>query len=127
MATRRDVKEHEEQQALDRSSPGGKIDYKSVMHEADEELNRSSAAHLPDRVWRPLISKLGYSEAIQSPHFRASPIENFYAASFHIDPRRSSPLRISDLFVGFTLFLRRAMRFVIRGAACARVVSARSV
>jgi formate/nitrite transporter FocA (FNT family) len=68
-----------------RASPGGRIVYKSVMHEADEELGRASAAlfwsglaaglsmglslvaegvlrhHLPDAPWRVLVSKLGYS------------------------------------------------------------------
>ena len=44
MAKQQTIEEHEEQQVLDRASPGGKIVYKSVMHEAEEELGRSSAA-----------------------------------------------------------------------------------
>src|SRR4051812_19632140 len=75
--------EHEE--AHERSSPSGKVVYKAIMAEADEELDRSSGvlswsglaaglsmgfsllaeailrARLPDKEWRPLVVKLGYS------------------------------------------------------------------
>jgi len=75
----------EEQEVHERSAPSGKVVYKAVLKEADAELKRPSAAlwwsglaagmsmgfsfiaealihaHLPDKPWRPLISKLGYS------------------------------------------------------------------
>jgi formate/nitrite transporter FocA (FNT family) len=68
-----------------RSSPGGKVVYKAIMKEADEELDRASAAlfwsglaaglsmglsliaestlrhHLPDAPWRILVAKIGYA------------------------------------------------------------------
>lgn len=68
-----------------RRSPGGKVVYKAILKEADEELERATAAlfwsglaaglamglslvaegvlrhHLPDAPWRPLVAKLGYS------------------------------------------------------------------
>ena len=74
----------EEQEVHERSAPSGKVVYKAVLKEADAELKRPSAAlwwsglaagmsmgfsfiaealihaHLPDKPWRPLISKLGY-------------------------------------------------------------------
>ena len=74
----------EEQEVHERSAPSGKVVYKAVLKEADAELERPSAAlwwsglaagmsmgfsfiaealihaHLPDKPWRPLISKLGY-------------------------------------------------------------------
>ena len=75
----------EEQEARHRSSPSGKIVYKAVLREADEELGRPSSAlfwsglaaglsmglslaaegilrhYLPDAAWEPLVSKLGYA------------------------------------------------------------------
>ena len=75
----------EEQEVHQRTAPSGKIVYKAILKEADEELKRPSAAlawsalaagmsmgfsfiaesllhaHLPDKPWRPLITKLGYS------------------------------------------------------------------
>ena len=75
--------EHEE--ASRRSSPSGKVVYKAILKEADDELKRPSSAlfwsglaaglsmgfslvaegllrsHLPDAPWRPLIAKFGYS------------------------------------------------------------------
>jgi formate/nitrite transporter FocA (FNT family) len=77
--------EQEEQEIQERSSPSGKIVYKSILKEGEEELERSSSAlfwsglaaglsmgfslvaegllhtYLPDAHWRPLVSKLGYS------------------------------------------------------------------
>jgi len=74
-----------EEEAEERSSPSGKIVYKAILKEAEDELERPSAAlfwsglaaglsmgfslvaegliraHLPDRPWRPLVVKLGYS------------------------------------------------------------------
>jgi formate/nitrite transporter FocA (FNT family) len=75
----------QEQEVQQRSSPSGKVVYKAILKEADAELERPTAAlawsglaagmsmgfsfvaeallhaHLPDKPWRPLISKLGYS------------------------------------------------------------------
>ncbi len=75
----------EEQEITERSSPSGKIVYKAIHKEGVDELERSSSAlfwsglaaglsmgfslvaegllrsHLPDKPWRPLIVKLGYS------------------------------------------------------------------
>jgi formate-nitrite transporter family protein len=75
----------EEREAEDRRSPGGKVVYKAVLKEADEELARSSSAlfwsglaaglsmgfslvaegllrhHLPDAAWTPAVTKLGYA------------------------------------------------------------------
>jgi formate/nitrite transporter FocA (FNT family) len=72
-------------EAEERSAPAGKVVYKAILMEGEEELARSSAAlfwsglaaglsmgfsmiaeallaaHLPDADWRPLVSKLGYS------------------------------------------------------------------
>src|SRR5256885_10715414 len=75
----------EDLEATERSSPSGKIVYKAISKEGEEELDRSSAAlfwsglaaglsmgfsmiaegllmsRLPDTEWRPLIAKFGYS------------------------------------------------------------------
>jgi formate/nitrite transporter FocA (FNT family) len=75
----------EDKQAEDRSAPSGKIVYKAILKEGEEELGRSSSAlfwsglaaglsmgfsmiaegllkaYLPDAPWRPLVAKLGYS------------------------------------------------------------------
>jgi formate/nitrite transporter FocA (FNT family) len=75
----------EDKQAEDRSAPSGKIVYKAILKEGEEELERASAAlfwsglaaglsmgfsmiaegllkaYLPDAPWRPLVAKLGYS------------------------------------------------------------------
>src|SRR4051812_28094883 len=74
-----------EEEAEERSSPSGKIVYKAILKEADDELERPSSAlfwsglaaglsmgfslvgegllraYLPDAPWRPLVAKLGYS------------------------------------------------------------------
>jgi formate/nitrite transporter FocA (FNT family) len=74
-----------EDEAEARSSPSGRIVYKAILKEAEDELVRPSSAlfwsglaaglsmgfslvaegllraHLPDRPWRPLVVKLGYS------------------------------------------------------------------
>jgi formate/nitrite transporter FocA (FNT family) len=76
-------KQDEESERL--SAPSGKIVYKAILKEGEEELARPSSAlfwsglaaglsmgfsmiaegllhsHLPDAPWRPLIAKLGYS------------------------------------------------------------------
>jgi formate/nitrite transporter FocA (FNT family) len=76
-------REHDE--AHQRSAPSGKVVYKAIMMEAEDELKRSSSAlfwsglaaglsmgfsllseavlraRLPDARWRPLVAKLGYS------------------------------------------------------------------
>jgi formate/nitrite transporter FocA (FNT family) len=76
---------HVEQEAHERSSPSGKVVYKAILKEAEDELERPSAAlfwsglaaglsmgfslvadgvlrtRLPDRDWTPLVTKLGYS------------------------------------------------------------------
>src|SRR3954447_6325139 len=75
----------EQDEAESRSSPSGKIVYKAILKEGEEELDRSSAAlfwsglaaglsmgfsmiaeglltaRLPDEHWRPLVAKFGYS------------------------------------------------------------------
>jgi formate/nitrite transporter FocA (FNT family) len=75
----------EQQEAHERSSPSGKIVYKAILKEGEEELERSSSAlfwsglaagmsmgfsmiaeglltsRLPDEHWRPLVAKFGYS------------------------------------------------------------------
>src|SRR3954470_12183142 len=75
----------EQKEIQERSSPSGKIVYKAILKEGEEELDRSSAAlfwsglaaglsmgfsmigeallatYLPDAEWRPLVTKLGYS------------------------------------------------------------------
>src|SRR3954447_21655627 len=74
-----------DQEAEERSSPSGKVVYKAILKEGEEELARPSSAlfwsglaaglsmgfsmiaegllhaHLPDAPWRPLIAKFGYS------------------------------------------------------------------
>ena len=78
-------KQAEEQEVQQRSSPSGKIVYKAILKEGEEELDRSSSAlfwsglaaglsmgfsmiaegiltsFLPDEHWRPLVAKFGYS------------------------------------------------------------------
>src|SRR5947208_17105055 len=73
-----------EQEAQERSSPSGKIVYKAILKEGEDELERPSSAlfwsglaaglsmgfsfitegllhaHLPERNWTPLLTKLGY-------------------------------------------------------------------
>src|SRR6476661_5376171 len=75
----------EQKEVQERSSPSGKIVYKAILKEGEEELERSSAAlfwsglaaglsmgfsmiaegllhaFLPDEHWRPLVAKFGYS------------------------------------------------------------------
>src|SRR4051812_47484666 len=75
----------DERDADERSAPSGKVVYKAILKEGEEELERASAAlfwsglaaglsmgfsmiaegllsaHLPDAPWRELVSKLGYS------------------------------------------------------------------
>jgi formate-nitrite transporter family protein len=75
----------EHQEAEERSAPSGKIVYKAILKEGEEELARPSSAlfwsglaaglsmgfsmiaegllhaHLPDAPWRPLVAKFGYS------------------------------------------------------------------
>lgn len=77
--------EREHREAEERNAPSGKVVYKAIMKEGEEELQRPSAAlfwsglaaglsmgfsmiaegllhaYLPDAAWRPLVSKLGYS------------------------------------------------------------------
>ena len=74
-----------EQEAEERSSPSGKVVYKAILKEAEDELERPSSAlfwsglaaglsmgfslvaegllraRLPDAPWRPLVAKFGYS------------------------------------------------------------------
>ena len=75
----------EQKEVQERSSPSGKIVYKAILKEGEEELDRSSSAlfwsglaaglsmgfsmiaegllsaYLPDAHWRPLVAKFGYS------------------------------------------------------------------
>lgn len=77
--------EAEQEDAERRSAPSGKIVYKAILKEGEEELSRPSAAifwsglaaglsmgfsmigegllhaYLPDVYWRPLVTKFGYS------------------------------------------------------------------
>ncbi|HEX2640258.1 MAG TPA: formate/nitrite transporter family protein [Pyrinomonadaceae bacterium] len=78
-------KQSEQKEAQERSAPSGKIVYKAILKEGEEELERSSSAlawsglaaglsmgfsmiaeglltaYLPDAHWRPLVAKFGYS------------------------------------------------------------------
>src|SRR5687767_7977447 len=82
---RQDQEDPSEQEATQRSAPSGKIVYKAILREAEDELERPSSAlfwsglaaglsmgfsliaeallhaNLPDTGWRPLVAKLGYS------------------------------------------------------------------
>src|SRR5215211_7326457 len=75
----------EHREAEERSAPSGKVVYKAILKEGEEELSRSSSAlfwsglaaglsmgfsmiaegllhaYLPDSYWRPLVAKFGYS------------------------------------------------------------------
>lgn len=77
--------ESERKNAERLSSPSGKVVYKAILQEGEEELSRSSSAlfwsglaaglsmgfsmiaegllhaYLPDAYWRPLVAKFGYS------------------------------------------------------------------
>lgn len=77
--------EQVEQEAEERSAPSGKVVYKAILKEAEDELKRPSSAlfwsglaagssmgfslvaegvlrtRLPERHWTPLVAKLGYS------------------------------------------------------------------
>jgi formate/nitrite transporter FocA (FNT family) len=79
------VTHDQEAEAQERSAPSGKVVYKAILKEADEELERPSSAlfwsglaaglsmgfslvaegllraHLPERDWTPLLTKFGYS------------------------------------------------------------------
>jgi formate-nitrite transporter family protein len=74
-----------DEEAHERSAPSGKVVYKAILAEAEDELERASSAlfwsglaaglsmgfslaaeailrnRLPDRQWTPLVAKLGYS------------------------------------------------------------------
>jgi formate/nitrite transporter FocA (FNT family) len=78
-------KKRDDEQAHERSAPSGKVVYKAILKEGEEEIERSSSAlfwsglaaglsmgfsmitegllhtYLPDTHWRPLVAKLGYS------------------------------------------------------------------
>ncbi|MBD0373658.1 MAG: formate/nitrite transporter family protein [Pyrinomonadaceae bacterium] len=78
-------KEVEQREVEERSAPSGKVVYKAILKEGEEELERSSSAlfwsglaaglsmgfslvtegllatYLPEAHWRPLIAKFGYS------------------------------------------------------------------
>src|SRR4051812_34111347 len=78
-------KGHEAEEAERRTAPSGRIVYKTILNEGNEELARSSSAlfwsglaaglsmgfsmiaqaflasYLPDAHWRPLVAKFGYS------------------------------------------------------------------
>ena len=80
-----DASQLEHEEAVHRSSPSGKIIYKAISLEADDELQRSSSAlfwsglaaglsmgfsmivegllrhYLPEARWSPLVAKFGYS------------------------------------------------------------------
>lgn len=78
-------KQGEQEDAERRSAPSGKVVYKAILKEGEEELSRPSSAlfwsglaaglsmgfsmiaegllhaYLPDTYWRPLVAKFGYS------------------------------------------------------------------
>src|SRR4051812_16698117 len=78
-------REHDERDAEERSAPSGRVVYKAILSEGEEELERSSSAlwwsglaaglsmgfsvageallrsRLPDEHWRPLVAKFGYT------------------------------------------------------------------
>ena len=78
-------KEGEQQEVKERAAPSGRIVYKAILKEGEEELERPSSAlfwsglaaglsmgfslvaeglltaYLPDTHWRPLVAKFGYS------------------------------------------------------------------
>src|SRR3954470_13103402 len=80
-----EAEKREDKEAEERSSPSGKVIYKAILGEGEEELERPTAAlfwsglaaglsmgfsmiaegllraHLPDTDWRILVAKLGYS------------------------------------------------------------------
>lgn len=80
-----DREEEAEHEAHQRSAPSGKVVYKAILKEAEDELERPSSAlfwsglaaglsmgfsllaeailraNLPDEPWRPLVAKFGYS------------------------------------------------------------------
>jgi formate/nitrite transporter FocA (FNT family) len=80
-----DKRDAESEDAEQRTAPSGRVVYKAILTEGEEELGRPTsalfwsglaaglsmgfsmiaegllAAHLPDAPWRPLVSKLGYS------------------------------------------------------------------
>src|SRR4051812_33278822 len=80
-----DKSQETEDEAAERSAPSGKVVYKAILKEAEDELERPSAAlfwsglaaglsmgfslaaegllrtRLPEREWTPLVVKLGYS------------------------------------------------------------------
>src|SRR3954470_13238973 len=75
----------QEQEAQERSSPSGKVVYKAILKEGEDELERPSSAlfwsglaaglsmgfsflteallhaHLPHANWSPMVSKFGYA------------------------------------------------------------------
>jgi formate/nitrite transporter FocA (FNT family) len=81
----RKPQDSEQQQVEERSSPSGRVVYKTILKEGCDELERSSSAlfwsglaaglsmgfslitegllhaYLPDARWRPLVAKFGYS------------------------------------------------------------------
>ena len=82
---KKEQQEVEEQQVEDRSSPTGRVIYKSILQEGELELDRPSSSlfwsalaaglsmgfsmvgegllntYLPDAHWRPLVANFGYS------------------------------------------------------------------
>jgi formate/nitrite transporter FocA (FNT family) len=80
-----DKQQSEQDDVEQRTAPSGKVVYKTILKEGEEELQRPSSAlfwsglaaglsmgfsmvaeallstHLPDAEWRPLIAKFGYS------------------------------------------------------------------
>src|SRR3954465_9128941 len=79
------AEDQHEQEAQERSSPSGKVVYKAILKEGEDELERPSSAlfwsglaaglsmgfsfiteallqaHLPHANWSPLVSKFGYA------------------------------------------------------------------
>src|SRR3954462_5359193 len=80
----REKLDKQNEQAEERSAPGGAVVYKAILKEGDDELERPSSAlfwsglaaglsmgfsmiaegllhaYLPDAPWRPLVAKFGY-------------------------------------------------------------------
>src|SRR4051812_32659775 len=85
MAESQEQSDAAEEEAHERSSPGGEVVYKAILKEGEDELERPSGAlfwsglaaglsmgfsligeallraYLPEAHWRPLVAKFGYS------------------------------------------------------------------
>ena len=98
----------DEKESEELSAPSGKVVYKAILKEGEEELGRSSPAlfwsglaaglsmgfsmiaegllmsRLPDTPWRPLVAKFGYSRWVLDRCPRTSAV--IYGKHFDADP-----------------------------------------